>query len=148
MSNDDLQWLRQYKIHQENILYSRINIFILVSSIFLGIFGVVLSQDVRSQDVEIAFAVSCLGTIITIVWWLAVHRQRIVVNDLRRRLYKHDTLYRKRRIVRDKLDKKQWKRIRRISGQRLVIDVLPATFLVVWVVAVFWLALREHTECL
>ena len=131
-NNDDLQWLRQYKQHQEEILYSRINIFILVSSIFVGIFGVVLSQDVK-----IAFAVSCLGAALTIIWWLAVHRQRVIVNDFRVRLDDTDTYYKECRNDRRTKDKAHRMKRKLISGQRLLIDFLPAVFLLFWMFAIW-----------
>jgi len=133
-NHDDRQWLRQYKLHQEEILYSRINIFVVVLSIFVAIFGAA-----QSQDAVIAFAVLLLGAVLTIVWWLAVHRQNVIVNDYRFRLDVEDPLFRKWREDRWRKDKEEGRKRKRVSGQKLVIYVLPSIFGVFWVFALVWL---------
>ena len=141
--------LREYKKFQEELLYSRINIFIVVSSISAAGFSA------SSPDSGL-FEFSLVGILVTIIWWINVFRQSVVVEDLREEL-EDDPIFRllrKRRLKQDRARGKPskavesetetpkklwfpwWKGRRRglFSGQYLLVHLLPIVFLVFWVV--------------
>ncbi|MCH8045160.1 MAG: hypothetical protein IID44_15730 [Planctomycetes bacterium] len=134
---DDIKWLRDYKLHQENILYSRINIFIVVSSIFVGSFCILQSQ------VFLAYLAWLAGAALTRVLWLAIRRQSMILNDYRDLLYNEDPVYRNWRRYRKWKDKARGKEGKPISGQKLMFDYLPRIFGAFWAIALAWLILRS-----
>lgn len=139
-SPEEIQWIREYKLHQENILYSRVNIFIVVLSIFVAIFGATIqSGSLDSRSHEFAYIVLVLAVLLTAFWFSAVHRQNVILIDLRSELKEKDLIYKNWKAARDSEDrnKKLWRRP--ISGQFLLIYGLPGVFAVFWAVSFFWL---------
>jgi len=133
--HEDLQWLRDYKNHQDNVLYQRINFFALMLSIFIAS---VLSIE-GNPVAQILFSI--LGLSLTYLWWRSVDRQHKIVEYIRDELYKMYVPYQKLRYYRDpklsnieqtasgqELSNKK----PTVSGQKLLVHCVPLLFGVFW----------------
>ncbi len=121
-------WYYDYKKHQEEILYSRVNIFMVAVSILAAAL-------VAVQEPLLRLFVAFLGLASTAFWYLAVKRQKEIVGDLRLQLEDADCLYKEMKRFRDRRDEKLK---RRISGHWLLFFYLPLIFGVFWILAVVW----------
>jgi len=101
-----IQWLREYKMYQETILYSRINIFIVASSILVAAFF-------GADETCLRFPMALLGLVVTALWLFVVRRQKQVVDDLRAELQVTDPLYQRLRSAREDKDSQE----KRSQGQ-------------------------------
>ncbi|MCP4545425.1 MAG: hypothetical protein GY835_03025 [bacterium] len=131
---ENLKWLRDYKNHQESILYMRINIFIVVSAILIAGF-----VDVPIKDLLLRCSVASLGLGVTVLWIVVVLRQWTVTKHLRHFLLKLgnvDPLYRSMRAYRILRDEESFL-TKRLSGETLLFLLLPGVFLLFWVFALY-----------
>ncbi len=131
---EDRTWVRDYKNHQENILYSRINIFIVVSAILIAGFVGVL--EVSTPDLR--YHVAWLGLGVAGLWIVVILRQWRVTRHLRDLLKVSDPLYRKMKNHRAEKDSRLTKLL---SGQAMLFIFLPAIFALFWIFALFSLRL-------
>ncbi len=132
--------IREYKIFQEGILYQRVNIFIVTSSIFVTAF---VASAYLSTDRWIPGAIGFIGLVSTIIWWISLKRQNVIVND-QRVMLTEDPIYRLFKKGRKGEDPK-WKGRDRgyFPGHFLLLEMLPLTFCLFWLVAVLWLILGK-----
>lgn len=121
-------WLFDYKMHQENLLYARINIFIVVSSIFLASFATIS----QSKEFIPSLTVCLLALGVTIIWILNVRRQMFIVNFYAEKLKLDPT------FAEFKKDPLRATR-KGISGQASLGYWVPCMFIIVWVLAIFWI---------
>lgn len=127
-SQEDKAFFRSKLEYQESVLYARINIFIVASAILMNVFGLLFV----TAKISIAnHVVSIFGIVLTLVMWLAIWRQSVVVEDIRRFLRDavQDTAFADLGINRKQLDATRFSP----SGKRLMFTVLPFLFLLFWI---------------
>lgn len=131
IDSEEICWLREYKIHQETILYTRVNIFVLVMSILIA--TTLMAQD---KNKLISIIICGFSIVVTVLWFLIIRRQKQVVDDIRDMLLKSDkVVYEKIRQLRNLRDKGKDKgKKRRISGQSLLFFGLPLVFTLFWLI--------------
>ena len=120
-SNEGVAWLRTYKDHQDTVLYERVNFFALAISILMAV-------AMGMTNLYIQLAISVAGMILTCGWWLAVRRQRQVVEFARKQLLRIDISYNVNRKVREESYKSKFL----ISGQRILVHWVPVLMFVIW----------------
>lgn len=119
---EERQWLRQDKMHQEKILYTRINLSVVVLSILTVAFA-------RTQHHLVRIVTGLFGIGLAVIWFLLIHRQRQIVDDLRDMLEASDGTYQKMRRIRSYRDEHmRW----HVSGQSLIYRYLPLILIVYW----------------
>lgn len=125
---EKIPWLRKDKMHQENILYTRLNIFILVMSIMFA-----TAVMVWDKNKCISQIICWFGLLVTILWLIIILRQWQVVNDIRDMLEWSDKyVYQKIRGLREKRDGE--KIFRKMSGQKLIFFMFPWIFIIFWII--------------
>ncbi len=71
-------------LHEDNLLNDRFNIFIVFESAWFGVVGVLYTTG--ASNVDLIHLISILGLFLTIVWILALFKQRHIVNVLQSEL--------------------------------------------------------------
>ncbi len=138
-NESDIEWLRQYKMHQENLLYSRINIFLLSLSLIAAI-SITVTSSIPIHVIIwlklLPLFVSFLGLSLTWAWWFAVSRQRKVVAFYSMLQKKYDPFYdwgvNVRMKIEENVNKVDW------HGQSVLVHFLPFSFLLFWIISFLW----------
>ena len=75
--------LWEFRLHVENLLYSRLNFFLIFESVLLGVVGALYTRP--GQSILVLKAIVILGFCITVVWLYVQHniKQIFVVLDKR-----------------------------------------------------------------
>ncbi len=127
-----IDWLRGYKEFQENILYQRANMSVLVSAILTTIFATIFIK-VEKTDTIMKYSICGFGLLVTVILFLSLHRQSKILTCLRDLLKGKDaSVYAEWR----KYHEGKCKSI--ISGRVLIVYCLPAAFLVFWIGGIFY----------
>lgn len=121
----DLDILWEYRNQQEDVLYGRINIFLLVQSMLFVAYTTATGL--------IAGVIAYMGTVLTVVGLFIIRRQAYVLNFARKYLAGEERLkaYRDLQRERQKAEDANWFH-RHFAGQELLCWSLPILMLVVW----------------
>lgn len=144
-TKEEKEWLRQYKMHQEGLLYSRINIFLLSVSLIAAIF-MTSAASIFKGSLEahwllqlLILFLPILGLCLTLAWWFAACRQKEVVDFYSKMQKRSDPFYEwlsiLRREIRDTGKKKCYFNKR---GQKVLVNLLPKLFFIFWLLALAW----------
>lgn len=129
LSERDLEILWQYRNYQEDLLYQRINVFLIAQSMLFVAYT-------EAKDGLISGAISYLGTVMTILGWFSIIRQRFVLQFARDYVKDKVTAYGELQKKRKKEEDKLWFH-RHFSGQELLCFSLPLLMLLVWLGLIF-----------
>src|SRR3990170_655117 len=87
LTNEEANRLWQHGTHEENIVNSRLNFFLVLESILLGVVAMLFGQNPPAINQDfILRAFLFLGLALTIVWAYIAARQKYVFDNLRKRL--------------------------------------------------------------
>jgi len=121
----DLDILWEYRNQQEDVLYGRINIFLIVQSMLFVAYTTATGL--------IAGVIAYMGTVLTVIGLFNIRRQSFVLNFARKYLATEERLkaYRDLQRERQKAEDTNWFH-RHFAGQELLCWSLPILMLVAW----------------
>lgn len=123
--------LWQHAMHEETILNNRLNFFMVVESVLLGILGMLFGQTTNTPNREfILRTFMILGLALTMVWQYVAARQLYAFESVRKRARESLPEYATTRTEREKV---RW----RLSNLKLLCYVVPGIFFLVWIVLQF-----------
>ncbi len=129
VDRDQINRLWDYRLHLEDIYYSRHNFLLVFESVLLGVVGVLFSRT--NPQILVLKIIAILGLSLTIVWGYTQAWQLHVIDDLRNYLKEVVPEYRatweRRNIAR-------WP----IRTMHLLTFVIPTLVALVWLVFLFF----------
>ncbi len=125
MSAHDLDILWEYRNHQEDLLYQRINVFLIAQSMLF------VAYTTAADKVVPTGAIAYLGTVTTILGWFSIIRQRFVFQFARDYVKDKVTALGELQKKRKEEEDKRWFQ-RHFAGQELLCFSLPLLMLLVW----------------
>jgi len=131
LTNEDASRLWQHIIHEEDTLNNRLNFFLVLESILLGVVAMLLGQNpLASNQNFILRAFLFLGLALTIIWAYVAARQKYVFDSLRKRVIETLPEYAETIKIREQV---RWP----FSNLSLLSYVVPAIFIVIWIALQF-----------
>ncbi|HPQ71159.1 MAG TPA: hypothetical protein PKW95_18680 [bacterium] len=73
--------LWEYRLHQEEIFYQRMNFFLVAESMYFVAFATLFSAQIKQTGILVVVIV--LGFLLTVIWSLANRRQKIIIDHIR-----------------------------------------------------------------
>ena len=127
LENDQKNRLWDYKLHEEDIFYSRLNFFLIFESVLMGVVGLLFS---RPHPFFTLKAIVILGLVLTILWGYVQARQLytygILVDFLKDAIPEYDLVFTRR---------KTWLFIG--SSKRILTYLVPVLICLVWIAVLF-----------
>lgn len=80
IDNQEIERLWQYRTQAENVFYQRINFFLVAESMLLVAYATVLSKE---NFLFTAITIITIGILLTVIWLIVNHRQKITVDHVR-----------------------------------------------------------------
>jgi hypothetical protein len=131
LTSEEASRLWQHGIHEENILNSRLNFFLVLESILLGVVAMLFGQNPPATNQNfILRAFLFLGLALTIVWAYIAARQKYVFDSLRKRVRETLPEYAETIKIREQV---RWP----FSNLSLLSYVVPAIFILIWIALQF-----------
>lgn len=136
VENEQLaRWYFQKESHEQNLLYQRINIFLLASSVVV----VGFAGAVQTMDLLFLIGTGLLGLVIALSWLRVVHRQVQIVDWLKERLLEVSTCYRDWTKFAKEKEMAPDVTVHHVSW--ILYRALPMLFILFWSGALVWIAL-------
>ena len=126
LSEHDVDILWQYRNQQEDVLYGRINVFLIAQSLLFVAYT-------AATPGLIAGAVAFVGTALTLIGLLSLQRQAFVFEFATKYVLKRIPVYKALVDARIAREKEFWFH-RNFSGQKLLLGSLPLFMLLIWLV--------------
>ena len=129
--------LWEYRLHVENLLYSRLNFFLIFESVLLGVVGALYSRT--GQSTLVLKVIVLLGFCITVVWVYVQHNVKQIFVVLDRRVIESFPEHKEsvKRIL--ELRKAESKLGIKWPALILLTYVVPGLVALVWIFLLFFL---------
>lgn len=124
--------LMEYRNQQEDVLYGRINVFLVAQSM---LFVAYTTSATQTHSGLIAGAIAYMGTVLTILWLFGLMRQVFVFKFAQDYVMKRIPTYQGIRNKRKEDEDKKWFHSH-FAGQELLCYSLPLLTLVMWFVLI------------
>lgn len=122
--------LMEYRNQQEDVLYGRINVFLIAQSM---LFVAYTTSATQAQSGLITGAIAYMGTVLTILWLFGLMRQVFVFKFAQDYVVKRIPTYEGLRNKRKEEEDKKWFHSH-FAGQELLCYSLPLLTLIMWFV--------------
>jgi len=130
-TSDELDRMWQHGMHEENTLNDRLNFFLVLESVLLGVVAMLLSQSNPPTNRDFMLrALLTLGLALTVIWAYVAARQKYIFDLLRKRLRENLPEYAETRRIREQ---GRWP----ISDISLLSYVVPTLFILIWIALQF-----------
>ena len=123
--------LWEHGMHEDNNLNNRLNFFLTLESVLLGLVAILFGQSPSNPNFIIVLRIFLgMGLFITIIWAYVAARQKYVFDSLRQYVRENMSEYDSILKVRER---KSWP----LSNNSLLSYVLPASFIIIWIILQF-----------
>jgi hypothetical protein len=121
LSPSDIDFAWHWLLHEDNLLASRVNFFLVAESMFLAAFATLLAADRTSA----ALVVDLAGISVAVMWW------HVARWSLRKTFWKLRAIVRTGKPLYDEVCAG---RRSRFTGHRVLTELLPLTTVATWIV--------------
>jgi hypothetical protein len=129
LSTEQKNRLWEHHLHADDVLYNRLNFFLVFQSVLLGVVGVLYSKSI--SEMVVLRIIIILGIIVTIIWGYAQARQKYVLDRSRARI--QEVLPEYQAIVEDR-ERGKWP----FSSVKLLTYCIPPLIMFVWIALLFY----------
>lgn len=117
--------LREHCLHEDAMLHTKLNFFLVFESVLFGVVGLIYSKSVPAKPVLIS--IICLGFILTVVWEYVQARHKYIYDSLRAFSREVAPEY---KLAMERQEQVKWP----ISSNSLLVYVVPALVAIAWIV--------------
>lgn len=131
LTPDQVARLWEHGMHEDKIFNNRLNFFLVLESVLLGVVAMLFGQNNPSSNRDFVLRVFMFtGLAITLLWAYVSARQKYVFDSLKERLREHLPEYAGTVRARKRA---RWP----LSNNTLLAYVVPETFIVIWIILQF-----------